>query len=100
MISGRISTMTGNYLQRRDKKSMAVSVNLTQVISGLTVVKCYFANSFGRMSFEQKICLNYGATTMLGSKSYSMCLKSGDVWLYHYSRYIYNRGNSYCSVRH
>ena len=40
---------------------MAVSVNLTQVISGLTVVKCYFADSFGRMSFEQKDCLNYGS---------------------------------------
>lgn len=52
--------MTGIILLWRDKKLLVAGVNLTQVISGLTVVKCYFANSFGRMSFEQKDCLNYG----------------------------------------
>ena len=52
----------GIILLWRDKKSMAVSVNLTQVISGLTVMKCYFTDSFAKMSFRQPMwmgCLSY-----------------------------------------
>lgn len=62
-------------LQWRDKKPMAAVVKSPHVICSLTVVKCYFADSFGGMLFEQKICLNYGTTTMLGSKSCSIYLK-------------------------
>lgn len=78
--------MARTILQWRDKKPMAAGVKLTHVICSLTVVKCYFVDSFGRMSFEQKFCLNYGAATMLGSKSYSIYLKNGDSLLYHESR--------------
>ena len=35
------------------------SVNLTQVISGLTDVKCYFADSFAKMSFRQPMRMGY-----------------------------------------
>ncbi len=73
-------------LQWRDKKPMAAVVKSPHVICSLTVVKCYFADSFGGMLFEQKICLNYGTTTMLGSKSCSIYLKNDDSLLYHYSR--------------
>ena len=38
---------------------MAVSVNLTQVICGLTVVKCYFADSFAKMTFIQPMRMGY-----------------------------------------
>ena len=51
--------MTGIILLWRDKKSMAVSVNLTQVISGLTVVKCYFADSSTKMTFIQPMRIGY-----------------------------------------
>lgn len=58
-VKRKKSTITRIILLWRDKKLLAAGVNLTQVISGLTVVKCYFADSFAKMTFRQPMRMDY-----------------------------------------